>query len=86
VYFSFWHACPECYNKLTDEDSLGGRRVGNIRCDNATKCEEILEEMDLLVFWEHEIDELYEKDLEYQAFVDNLVDEGPINIRDAFFG
>lgn len=54
IDFSHYHACPSCYRKLGDDDVLSGRLVGEIRQQNVDKCEAILEEMNLKVFWEHE--------------------------------
>jgi hypothetical protein len=54
IFGCHWHACPKCYEKLEDDDVLSGRRVGDIRQQNVEKCEAIMEEMTLKVFWEHE--------------------------------
>ena len=53
--FSYFHACPVCFPKLGDKDLIaGGRRVVDVREQNAEKCQAIREEMDLEVYWEHE--------------------------------
>nr|CAD2200928.1 unnamed protein product [Meloidogyne enterolobii] len=83
-----WHGCPKkgCYpgdNMLLPS----GLTAGHKRQKDKERMDFILTQVPKVkVYWQCEIEKMLNKDREMKKKFDNYLDEGPLEIRDCFFG
>ena len=82
----YYHACQKCFPddqvQLKNNKTAGYLRDKNEeRVEYLEKCVNKLE-----VYYECEVKNMLKKDSKMKQFFDNYVDNGPIKLRDAFFG
>ena len=85
----YWHACALCYPE-DDQLLAGGIPAGTIRERNAERMEVLQTHFEVKVYWQHEIEEMLERDdqiimdevdgvqeiMSMQSYFDNLPDTG----------
>nr|CAD2161064.1 unnamed protein product [Meloidogyne enterolobii] len=81
-----WHGCQSCYP--SDNMLLpNGMTAGNKRRKDKERMEFILTKVPKVdVYWQCEIENMLRRDKEMKEKFDNYLDEGPLEIRDCFFG
>lgn len=81
-----WHGCIKCYP--SDQDELpSGKTAGFVRERDQARMEFILTQIPRVhVIWECEIYRMLARDREMKRLFDECVDDGKLEIRDAFFG
>jgi len=82
-----WHGCSKCYED--DEMLPTGRTAAKQREKCQQRLQKIREEepnVKIEVIWSHEIDNMLEENEEMRKCFENYLDEGPLQIRDGFFG
>uniref|UniRef100_A0A914M466 DNA-directed DNA polymerase n=1 Tax=Meloidogyne incognita TaxID=6306 RepID=A0A914M466_MELIC len=80
-----WHACGKCY----PDDNIvlpNGKAAGKQREMDKKRLEFIKSQINVEVFWECEIKTMLEKNMEMRQKFEEYVDNGPIDIRSAFYG
>ena len=85
-----FHGCPKCY-PADNYELPYGRTAGKQRRKDQRRLDFIEAHPDvaggLEVYWECELDEMLRRDKEMKRFYEKeWVDDGPIQLRDAFFG
>uniref|UniRef100_A0A914LRF1 DNA-directed DNA polymerase n=1 Tax=Meloidogyne incognita TaxID=6306 RepID=A0A914LRF1_MELIC len=81
-----WHGCKDCYPR--DNMILpNGLTAGKKRQKDKERMEYILTQIpEVKVYWQCEIEKMLRRDREMKKKFDNYLDEGPLEIRDCFFG
>ncbi|CAK5015611.1 unnamed protein product [Meloidogyne enterolobii] len=80
-----WHGCIKCY----PDDNIvlpNGKTAGRQREQDNKRLEFIKSQIKVEVYWECEILDMVKKDKEMRQKFNNYIDNGPIDIRSAFFG
>jgi len=80
-----WHACQKCY----PDDNIvlpSGKAAGKQREADKKRIEFIKSHINVEVFWECEIKAMLEKNMEMRQKFEKYIDNGPIDIRSAFYG
>uniref|UniRef100_A0A914M0Y3 DNA-directed DNA polymerase n=1 Tax=Meloidogyne incognita TaxID=6306 RepID=A0A914M0Y3_MELIC len=81
-----WHGCPKCFPN--DYELMpSGKTAGYLREHDKNRMEFIKSQINRVdVYWECEIYQMLEKDFEMERKFYTYIDDGPIDIRNCFYG